>query len=62
MKCIQFYRTSTTPPTIQRVTNEEADIFVSDGRAFYIPKNIWKMKVRKRKSIEPSTNCSNNND
>lgn len=43
MKCIQTY-----PPNsdIQRVTDDKAYIEVHAGRAMYIPRRVWKEKVR----------------
>lgn len=49
MKCIQIYkphRKAGDTTGIHRVTNEEAELKVQAGVARYIPKEMWKKKVR----------------
>lgn len=47
MKCIQMNKTKTDPlGEIVRVPDDVAEETVSKGHAVYVPKKLWKEKVR----------------
>ena len=46
MKCVKTYRTATHTPQILRVSDEEAAKMVGEKKAMYVPKRLWKKKVR----------------
>ena len=52
MKCIHFYNPDNR---IERVSDDEAHAAVKSGRARYVPRHVWKAKVRDLNRIVAST-------
>ncbi len=49
MKCIQYYPVSTALGRVERIertSDEEAENMVAAKKAFYVPRSVWKQKVR----------------
>ena len=43
MKCIHFYNPDNR---VERLSDDEARAHVKSGRARYVPRHVWKAKVR----------------
>lgn len=43
MKCIHYYMPDNR---VARVGDEDAKVAVGSGKARYVPKSVWKQKVR----------------